>query len=116
MTSLYHAPSQLFIAAIVIIVFVKTWHSAKANKLGKMFTIVWVCLWLIILLTIFNLPALSSFATALGIGRGVDLVIYLSLIFIFYMLFSITLNYMSLKRDITKLVRKDALREVSKLQ
>lgn len=112
--NLYHAPSQIFIAGIVFLVFAKTWHSARMNKLGKAFTIFWVLLWSLLLIILFNLNALATIAGALGIGRGVDLVIYLSLIFIFYALFSLAVQIHKMKEVLTKLVRKESLSEVTK--
>ncbi|MFH1712743.1 MAG: DUF2304 domain-containing protein, partial [Candidatus Jacksonbacteria bacterium] len=46
-----------------------------------------------------------------GIGRGVDLIIYLSLIFLFSALFFILVRLERLERDVTKIVRKRTLEE-----
>ena len=107
--TLYHLPSQLFIALIVCIALYHTYLGAKRNKLSKPFLTIWLSFWLLILLTIFNLDKLSLLAQTLGIGRGVDLVIYLSLIFLFYQIYHLIINQKTLTKQITQLTREIAL-------
>jgi len=48
-------------------------------------------------------------ATNLGIGRGADLIFYISIILLFYLIFKIYIKIEKIERNITKLTRKDAL-------
>ncbi len=53
----------------------------------------------------------TRLAAVLGIGRGVDLVVYASIATLFYLVFRIYVMMEDLRHDITLLVRKIALRE-----
>lgn len=53
---------------------------------------------------------LSVLANALGIGRGVDLLVYISIVVLFYLVFRIYVLLESLRHEITKLVREIALK------
>ncbi len=55
-------------------------------------------------------PGVSSrLAAAVGVGRGVDLVVYIAILAIFYLLFRIIVRIERIEHSITDIVRKDAL-------
>lgn len=56
----------------------------------------------------------SNLAKFLGIGRGVDLVIYISIVLIFYLIFRIYVYVENLKREMTELIQKLALKDDNK--
>jgi len=61
------------------------------------------------------LPQTASFlANLLGVGRGADLVIYLSILVLFYIVFRIFIRLDRLDREITKIVRELALQKKDK--
>lgn len=62
-------------------------------------------------MSIFNLERLSLLAQVFGIGRGVDFVIYLSLIALFYFVYSLMVKNKQLQESVTKIVRELAVRE-----
>ncbi|PIW95802.1 hypothetical protein COZ84_01545 [Candidatus Kuenenbacteria bacterium CG_4_8_14_3_um_filter_39_15] len=53
--------------------------------------------------------SLTKIANILGIGRGADLVLYLAVVVVFYLMFRIFIRLEKMERDITKVVRKNAL-------
>jgi hypothetical protein len=116
MTTFQLSSSQVFITSIVLIVFTKTWISARANKLGKKFTILWIIVWSLVIIATLNLTILASIAGKLGIARGVDLIIYISLICVFYLIFSLAVQIHKLRSDLTKITRKQAIRESNHYQ
>ena len=74
----------------------------------------WLILWLVIGI-VFWLPQTTSFlANILGIGRGADLVIYVSIIVIFYLIFRLLVMVDKQQREITKIVRHLAIMEDEK--
>lgn len=61
------------------------------------------------------LPQLTGdLAKAIGIGRGVDAVIYSSLVLIFYLIFRLHIFIEDIKHEITTLIRKLAMQEVDR--
>ena len=66
----------------------------------------WVCVIVVALL-----PQMTSYVAALvGVGRGADLVMYTSLVALFYLMFRMFLYMKQMERCITALVRDSALR------
>ena len=69
----------------------------------------WVCFWLIAAIAVFLPTSITLLANYLGIGRGTDFVFYVSLITIFYILFKLHVKVEMIARDVTKVVRREAL-------
>ena len=60
-------------------------------------------------------PGSTQFlADRIGIGRGVDLVIYIAIVTLFYLVFRLHMKVELINRQITKVVREKALSEVDK--
>lgn len=76
----------------------------------KSFTAFWLLFWFTILFLIFQPDFLSSIAHLLGIGRGVDLALYLSTIVIFYMIYRIFVRLDKFEKNITHIIREMALK------
>lgn len=74
----------------------------------------WAIVWLAIGF-VFWLPNFTTLlANILGIGRGADLVIYSSIIIIFYLIFRIYVVLDKQQQEITKIVRHLAISEEEK--
>ncbi len=74
----------------------------------------WLAFWLSAGAVVLWPDSSSWLATVLGVGRGVDLMLYLSVMLIFYLLFRIFVRLEKQEKEITKLVRKMALDESRK--
>lgn len=68
-------------------------------------------LWISALYFVLNPNLLIEIANEIGIGRGVDLAIYLSILLLFYLAYKILVKLEKINRDITKMVRNSALRK-----
>lgn len=83
----------------------------KSHSLSLRWGIFWLAFWLCGGLVI-SLPWTTSLLAArLGVTRGVDLVVYVSVIALFYLVFRLTLKIERQERNITKLVRELALKK-----
>lgn len=104
----------MFIAQIILVLIfafflLKTILKWKQKELLFSETIGWVLLWVLGLILAVKPDTASYFAKLLGIGRGVDLAIYLALIVLFYMQFRLMVRLEKNNREITKLTREKAL-------
>ena len=109
--------SQVILSIIIIFFLLKiTLNFFVKKNISSKFFIFWLILWLIGLLFINFTPLLSFLAKKLGIGRGVDLAVYTSIILIFYFLYLINVEIYELKKRIEKLVRNLALKNKKKLK
>ncbi len=81
----------------------------KRLSIGEM--IFWGLLWIGAMVVVL-VPQITVFiAKEVGTTRGADLVVYLSIILIFYLMFKLYVRIDSLRSDITTVVREMALRK-----
>ncbi|MBN1502543.1 DUF2304 family protein [Candidatus Woesearchaeota archaeon] len=66
----------------------------------------WTLIWLGLLGVVFFPSLTSRLANLIGIGRGIDLIIYGSIAILFYLLFRIYVKIEEIEQEITKVVRE----------
>jgi hypothetical protein len=72
----------------------------------------WMLFWVGVVVVAVHPDTTGLFARWLGVGRGVDIAMYLSILMIFYLLFRSFARIEDLDRQLTRVVRADALREM----
>ncbi|OGG89683.1 hypothetical protein A3C68_01975 [Candidatus Kuenenbacteria bacterium RIFCSPHIGHO2_02_FULL_42_29] len=73
--------------------------------------IIWFVFWLAVGVAFITPETLTRLANILGIGRGADLVLYLAVVVVFYLMFRIFARLEKMERDITKVVRGETLKK-----
>lgn len=105
---------QIIISLFIVAILVKLFRQRQAHKMSPSSFVIWFLLWLAVVVAFWQPDATTYLANWLGIGRGSDLVIYLSVLAIFYLLFKIFVRLNKIDSEITKIVRKDALKDEQK--
>jgi hypothetical protein len=103
----------ILIIAIVLIVLRLIYQLKNKNISFTQFW-GWLAIWAIAILIIGNPQITTYIAAKVGIGRGVDLVVYVSIIILFYAVFRLLLRLEKLEKQLTQTVRQDALKNVFK--
>lgn len=84
---------------------------AKDKKINLIELLFWLSIWLGLIIVVFFPQILSNIASILGIGRGVDVLVYSSISILFYLIFRLYIKLEETEMEITKLVREIALRK-----
>lgn len=74
----------------------------------------WVVFWLLAVVVVFSPNSTVTLAKFLGVGRGADAVVYLSVALLFFIVFRIFVRLEKIDRQLTKLVRHNALKDKNK--
>lgn len=91
---------------------VLTWYRASKQALRPFEAVGWTILWVGAVVVIL-LPGITTiFAERVGIGRGVDLVVYVSVFVLFLLVFHLHVVHDRMEKTITELVRHEALRNL----
>lgn len=106
--------AQLTFSSIVLFILYRTIHSLRKRDMMPFFGLYWIVFWLVILFFIVRDDLLITVAHKLGVSRGVDLAIYISIAVIFYLLYKIFVRLEQIQAQMTKLVRNDALKTQKK--
>jgi hypothetical protein len=104
---------QIIITLFVIINLINLFKNFHKYKKITFFS--WCILWLLILISVWIQNSLTLTANFLGIGRGADFAFYVSILILFYFIFRITSRLEKIEKNITALVRKDALTNAKQL-
>lgn len=102
--------SQLILSVLIIFIIIKTLISFNKKQITRLFFILWNFFWLIVLYFIFYPGFLVGLAKRLGVGRGVDLAIYVSVICLFYLIYKLFIKIEKIEKQITKIVREIAIK------
>ena len=109
---------MLIIAQIFLLLLVGTAMGTvilryRQSKISSLAFVLWFAVWTTGAVTILFPNITLTPARWLGLGRGTDLILYVSIIFILFLIFRIHVRLEQINREITKVVRTLALREMS---
>jgi len=83
----------------------------KDKSISYLEMFLWGTIWLSVLIIAF-VPRITNFLSAkVGISNGFNLLVYASIMLLFYLIFRMYVKIESLEQDITKLVRELAKRK-----
>lgn len=107
---------QIIFVPIMLAALFVTWRRAWQRVIRLLEAFVWTLVWGGAAVTI-SLPMVSSrLAQVFGIGRGVDLVVYASVAFLYLLVFRLFVEHVKVERQLTLIVRREALRDLSQIQ
>ena len=79
---------------------------AQDKKLNLSEFIFWMLIWTSLIILAF-FPSISTyFAGLFGIGRGVDIIVYISIGMLFYLIFRLYVKLEEIEQNLTVIVRK----------
>jgi hypothetical protein len=105
---------QLVTLPILGVMIVATAVAMGRRRLAARPGLAWMALWVAAAIGIADPDILSRVAALLGIGRGVDLVLYVSLLAIFIAFFIVYLRFRRIDEQLTLLVRHLAIRDAER--
>ncbi|EKD93442.1 MAG: hypothetical protein ACD_28C00147G0002 [uncultured bacterium] len=86
----------------------------KNENVSKRALIFWLIIWGIVTGVAFWPNLVDRLARYFGVSRGIDVVVYFGLVALFYMIYRAYIKIEHLERDITKIVRSIALKDLDK--
>lgn len=103
---------QIVLIVVLGAALLLTWKRARERVIRRREALLWTVLWLGAALVVLWPDVTTRVAEFVGIGRGADLAVYGSVILLFILVFRLHVALDKLERNITKLVRKDSLRDL----
>jgi len=98
---------QQIIALIIIAFFLARlfWQKQKKQINANEF-IFWLVFWLLAAIAIISLKWIDKLVANLGFsGSGIDILFYIAVIILFYLIFRLRLHLVKIEKNITKIVR-----------
>ena len=101
-------PIQFILLGVILLIIVKTFQKYRAQAISVREFFLWAVFWILVATMVLIPGATQALANLVGIGRGVDLILYLGLTVLFVALFFIFIRIERIERDITAIARKIA--------
>ena len=105
---------KVLILAFIVFALWRTALKYRQNEITGRELSIWAVFWFLVAAATLAPKKTDVIAQWLGVERGADLLVYLSIIALFFLVFRIIVKLEKMDRDITKVVRKNALDEVEK--
>jgi small membrane protein len=104
---------QQIIALIIIAFFIaRLFWQKKKNYIGLNEFIFWLIFWLTAVLSVIFIKFIDKLVSGLGFsGSGIEVLLYLSVALLFYLIFRLRLKLEKIEKDITKIVKEIALKD-----
>lgn len=102
---------QLTLILLIVFTFTRVLLRMKEGTLEFGAFIFWVSVWLCALIIVIWPGTASRIATTIGVGRGADAVVYISLVVLFYLIFRTNVALENIRHELTELVRQLALND-----
>lgn len=102
---------QIFIVAFASFAVLRLIFKFRKKVLRAGEFVFWMALWTVAAVIAIIPETTNYLAGVLGVGRGADLVMYVSIIALFYAVFRIFVRIEKMERDMTKVVRRMAIEE-----
>ncbi|MFA6424356.1 MAG: DUF2304 domain-containing protein [Candidatus Magasanikbacteria bacterium] len=107
---------QIILVAFFLFVLFKVINQFRSGELKSREAIGWVLFWILAGLVVVSPNSTLILAKVLGVGRGVDAIIYLAIALLFFLLFKIFVRLEKIDHQITKIVRQDTLNQTKKYE
>ena len=106
---------QIIILAFSIFALSRVFINLGDKNLSKLESIFWSLFWtLAIIVTLFP-KLLTQVSFFFGIERGVDLIIYLTIILLAYLIFRLYAKITHIEKNVTKIIRRIAIKNENNL-
>lgn len=105
---------QIIILVFILFVLSRTILRFKKGDITLKELIGWFLFWLIVMAAVIWPKNTDVLAKLVGVSRGADLLVYLSIVVIFFVIFKIIVKLQKIDKEITKIVREVTLRDYDK--
>ena len=104
-------PIQIILLSFVFFALSRVYLRSKEKVISPQASIFWFTVWFVAAVGIIHPGTTVNIAEIFGVGRGVDVIVYLSMVLIFYLIFRIFVMIEDLRHEITFLIRQIALKD-----
>lgn len=98
---------------VIFLVFPNLYLSYKKKSLTSIAFIIWLVCWVAGLILIWFPNLINLIGTKLGVGRSIDALVYISIVYLLYSSLILKLKMNDITKEITLLNRKLALKDIS---
>ncbi len=103
---------QIVLVGVLALALLMTWRRAWQAVISRLEALVWSVLWIGATIIVLLPQTTTTVAHIFGVGRGVDFILYTSVVILFVLVFKIFITLERLERTFTELIRREALKDI----
>jgi hypothetical protein len=107
-------PIQIILIVFILFALSRAWLRYREGKIKRLEFLFWLIIWVSAIVAVAAPRAIGFVSQAFGIGRPADLILYVAVILLFYLVFRIYVFIDALQEDTTRLVREIAIKKERK--
>ncbi len=96
---------QYAILIFVVFVIIKTIRQHRNKQVSTPSMYIWLVFWILLALAALSPKSTDILASYVGVARGADLLVYVSILVLFYSVFRLLARIQKLQYDMTRLIR-----------
>lgn len=100
---------QIVLITFAAFAVIKTWRQFRSRAISRYWFLVLVLFWVAVAVVTIAPQTTNIIADTVGIGRGADLVVYVGMVVLFYIVHRLLLNQQKLSEELTEMVRQSAI-------
>jgi len=100
---------QILLSLFILFAVLKILGRFRVKEINAGPLVFWLIFWFVVGVVVWQPNLSTEVANRLGVGRGSDLVLYVSAAVLFYVIFRLTVRLEKIEKNITKVVRETAL-------
>jgi len=105
---------QIILLAFATFALTRVLKNIKKRTIERLEGIFWTLFWVLVMIAAIIPEITANIAKLFGVGRGVDLAVYLGIITLSYLLFRLYIQVTRIEKDITKIIRTISLKNENK--
>ena len=107
-------PIQIIIALFALFAWSRAILRFREGKLTRNEILFWSVGWVAVIVVALLPQTTNVLARTFGVGRGADVIVYISIVVLFYLVFKMYVKLDTISKEITKAVREIALERKKK--
>lgn len=105
---------QIFLVAFALFAISRTVRQYQRKIVSKYWVIVFCLAWTGIAIVAITPQSTDIVARYVGVGRGADLLVYVAVVVLFYLVHRLMVRQQKLQEDLTQLVRHQAIEDAKR--
>lgn len=105
---------QIILTLFVLFAISRAYLRLKDKQIRLSEFFFWMAIWIGAMVSILSPSTIGYVSQTFGIGRPADLILYVAVILLFYLIFRLYVSIDGIKEDMTKIIRELAIKKGKK--
>ncbi|MBD3313088.1 DUF2304 family protein [Candidatus Woesearchaeota archaeon] len=102
---------QVIVIVFVLFAITRVFFRYQDKMINTFELVFWSLIWIAVAVVLFVPTITEPIARLFNVGRGIDIAVYFSIVLLFYLVFRLYVKLDTMNNELTKVVRKEAVKK-----